>query len=147
MLYECNHPRLLMIKYSPLAGVLVILFGFIPQVVRDHGYAWPDILVCVAFPITIAILLIILFLYLYNKLRYVAIGKSKIIIRKKGQEVEYNWLDVERLTLNRFFGLYKLTIKNEDAIYFTPYGTTTWLTGDDSDMGVIINKMKSELQI
>ena len=134
-------------KYLPLMGGLLILFGFIPRVIGDRPDLWPDILLDMVFPLLIAILLLILFFKMKDKLKYVAIGKSKVIIKKNGQEIEYNWLDVETINLNRFFGLYKLKIRNEDAVYFTPYGMTTWLTGDNSDMGVIINKMKSELQI
>lgn len=126
---------------------LIILLGFIPQVIDDHPDLWPDILLGMAFPFLIAILLLALFFNMKDKLKYVAIGKSKVIIRKDGREIEHNWLDVEAINLNRFLGLYKLKIKNEDAVYFTPYGRTTWLTGDDSDMGVIIYKMKKELQI
>jgi hypothetical protein len=136
-----------MMKYLPLMGGLIILFGFVPQVISDHPDMWPNILFDMAFPLIISILLFGLFFNTRDKLKYVAIGKSKVIIKKDGQEIEYNWLDVERIKLNRFLGLYKLKIKNEDEIYFTPYGMTTWLTGDDSDMGVIINRMKRELQI
>jgi hypothetical protein len=82
-----------------------------------------------------------------DKLKYVAIGKTKLIVKKEGEEVEYSWLDVKSITLNRFWSLYKLKIKDEDEIYFTPFGMTWWLTGDNSDMGVIINKMKRELSI
>lgn len=147
MLYECNLPRLLMMKYLPLMSGLLILFGFIPKVIGDYPDSYPDILLDMAFPFLIAILLLVLFFSIKDKLKYVAIGKSKVIIKKNGQEIEYNWLDVETINLNRFYGLYKLKIKNEDVVYFTPYGMTTWLTGDNSDMGVIINKMKRELQI
>jgi len=144
MLYECNLPRLVIMKYSPLVSGLLLLFGFIPQVIGDNpDYTLLDII----FPVIIAILFLALFFNIKNKLKYVAIGKSKVIIKKNGQEIEYNWLDVEKIKLNHFFGLYELKIKNEDVVYFTPYGMTTWLTGDNSDMGVIINKMKRELQI
>ncbi len=136
-----------MLKYLPLMGGVLILFVFIPQVIGDQPHLWPVILLDMAFPFLIAILLMVLFFSMKNKLKYVLIGKSKLIIKNNGQETEYNWLDVETISLNRIFGLYKLKIKNEDAVYFTPYGMTTWLTGDNSDMGVIINKMKKELQI
>lgn len=124
-------------------GGLLMLFGFFPQVISDHPDLWLDML----FPFLFTVLLLVLFFNMKNKLKYVAIGKSKLIIKKNGQEIEYNWLDVEKINLNRFFGLYRLKVKNEDVVYFTPYGMTTWLTGDNSDMGVIINKMKKELQI
>ncbi|MDZ7646080.1 MAG: hypothetical protein U5K54_02250 [Cytophagales bacterium] len=131
-------------KYSPLVSGLLILFGFIPKVIGDNpDYTLLDMIL----PVLIAILFFALFFNIRNKLRYVAIGISKVIIKKKGHEIEYNWLDVEKISLNHFFGLYELKIKNEELVYFTPYGMTTWLTGDSSDMGVIINKMKRELQI
>jgi hypothetical protein len=36
-----------------------------------------------------------------DKLKFVAIGKTKVIIKKNGMEIEYTWLDVEEITLNR----------------------------------------------
>ncbi len=146
MLYECNYPKFLMKKYGPL------LFGlFIPimtaNLVINASVAWPESVIVVMVPLIVSIVLIYLFFKRRDKLRYVAIGKSKIIIRRDGKEMEYNWLDVESISLDRFLGLYELKMKNEEEIYFTPYGFTTWLTGDDSDMGVIINKNKRDLQL
>jgi hypothetical protein len=136
-----------MFKYGPLLVALLLLFGFIPQVIRDHPQDWPEIQLDLTLPLIISLLLLAIFLKIKNWFKYVAIGRTKIIIKKKGQEYEHTWLDVEWITLNRFLGLYELKIKNEDKIYFTPYGRVSWLTGDESDMGVIITKMKHELSI
>lgn len=147
MLYECNFPRMLALKYGPVAVAMLLLFGLIPQLVINHSGDAVDLLVGISFPAAIVIGLLILFAKALEKLKYVAIGKSKIVVKRKGKEVEYTWLDVEKISLNRFLSLYRLKLKNGDEIYFTPYGVTTWLTGDDSDMGVIIQKMKNDLQI
>jgi hypothetical protein len=147
MLYECNVPRLLIYKYGPLVFGLVILFGLIPKVLADVQDISSELLIALTFPLIISGLLIAIFFNVKDKLKYVAISKMKVIIKRHGQEIEYSWLDVERIELNRFWGLYYLKLKNEDEFYFTPYGLTTWLTGDNSEMGAIIDKMKKELQI
>ncbi|MBX2968669.1 MAG: hypothetical protein KF803_04815 [Cyclobacteriaceae bacterium] len=136
-----------MFKYGPLAFGLLILFGLIPLIISDHSEEWPAILLGLIIPFVISVLLFILFFWIKDKLKYVAIGKTKLIVKKGGEEIEYSWLDVESISLDRFWGLYELKLKNENIIYFTPYGTVWWLTGDNSDMGAIINKMKKELQL
>ncbi|MEQ8534676.1 MAG: hypothetical protein RIB86_22680 [Imperialibacter sp.] len=75
------------------------------------------------------------------------IGKSKILIADHRKEYEYTWLDVEEISLDRFFCIYKLKIKEKPHIYFSSYGAVTWLFGDVSDMGMIIEKMKRELDL
>ena len=147
MLYECNVPRLYIYKYGPLIFGLVITFGFIPKILTDAQNITSDLLIALIFPLIISGLLIAIFVYVKDKLKYVAISKMKIIVKRHNKEIEYSWLDVEIIELNRFWGLYYLKLKNEDELYFTPYGMTTWLTGDESEMGTIIDKMKKELNI
>ena len=147
MLYECNVPRMLMLKYGPAAVALLLLFGLIPRLIIQHSGDTLELLSGISFPGAIVIGLFVLFVKAFEKLKYVAIGKAKVIVKVRGKEAEYTWLDVEEISLNRFLALYRLKMKNEEVFYFTPYGSTTWLTGDDSDMGVIIQKMKNELQI
>lgn len=147
MLYECNFPRLLMFKFGPLLVALLILIGLVPQLIMQSEGSVVNMLVGLILPTSIGIALLILFAKTYHKFKYVAIGKMKVIVRKKGVEFEYHWTDVDQIDLHRFLGLYKLKIRNEEPIYFTPYGVVGWITGDDSDMGVIIQKMKNELDI
>ena len=147
MLYECNMFRLLTLKYSPLIVVLVVIVFIRELINSSRADSWPEMLPVTILLVLVGSLMFVLYFKIKDKLRYVAIGKSRLIINRNGKEIEYTWLDVESIELNRFFRLYKLKIKNEDVVYFTPYGLTTWLTGDESDMGVIINKMKNELQI
>jgi hypothetical protein len=123
------------------------MFGFIPKKLADAQNITLDLLIASIFPLIISGLLITIFAYVKDKLKYVAISKMKIIVKRHNKEIEYSWLDVEIIELNRFWGLYYLKLKNEDEFYFTPYGMTTWLTGDDSEMGTIIDKMKKELNI
>jgi hypothetical protein len=93
------------------------------------------------------IVLIILFIHFYKILRFVTLGRAEIFIRIKGKDEKFDWMDVEEISLNRFFGLYYLKIKGMDAVYFTPYGGVTWFFGDLSDMGALIDKMKRDLDI
>jgi len=143
MLYESNWFRLQSLKYTPLIAALCFLFLVYPIINSDHSNWWIDLVTTLFFSVSF----LALFLKIKDKLKFVVIGKTQIIIKDKGSEQEYNWLDVEEIKLNRFLALYKLKIKNQESIYFTPYGLTTWLAGDLSDMGVIINKMKKELSI
>jgi hypothetical protein len=143
MLYECNIPKLIILKYLPLFIAIIFLADTVVNIPTNQSNSWINSII----PVVIAVILIAIFLFVKDKLKYVAIGKIKIIIKKKGKAIEHGWLDVESITLNRFWGLYNLKIKGEAEIYFTAYGLVTWLTGDESDMGVIINKMKKELQI
>ena len=82
-----------------------------------------------------------------SKYRIVAISRGDITVDENKSEVEYPWLDVENIELNRLIGLYKLKLKGRDTIYFTPYGFVWWLAGDQSEMGQIISKKKKELDI
>lgn len=144
MLYESNWLKLQSKKYTPLVMGLFILCWIFPVLKTDH----PDWWIGLIFLVAISSVPFAIFFKMKNKLKFVLIGKTKLIIRSDGIEEEYNWLDVERITLNRFVGLYKLKMKDkEEPIYFTPYGTVLWVTGDESDMGIIINKIKKELQI
>lgn len=147
MLYECNYFRLMSLKYSPLLFAAAISLGVVPSIVREQGGAWPDSLISIVILLLISVLFILLFFLIKDKLRYVAIGKSKLIVRKNRKEFEYNWLDVEYIRLNRFLALYKVKMKSEESFYFTSYGMVTWLMGDNSDMGAIIERMKRELSL
>jgi hypothetical protein len=142
MLYECNWFKLQFLKYGPLIMGFFLLYSVI-SALFDHPDLWIGSLPVVV----MAILLIIIFFLVKDKLKFVAIGKTNLIVRTKGLEKTYNWLDVEEITLKPTLGIYKLKMKDEASIYFTAYGTVSWLTGDLSDMGVIISKMKSELDI
>jgi len=142
MLYACNFPKLIILKYSPLFIAIVLIINAISNI-ENHSDSWIFSII----PLVMVVLLITIFFRVKNKLKYVAVGKIKIIVKKNEKEIEYSWLDVESIILNRFWGLYNLKIKGEEEIYFTAYGLVTWLMGDESDMGVIINKMKKELQI
>jgi hypothetical protein len=136
-----------MVKYGPLAIGLLLVLGLIPQLIVYHSGTLAELLTGITVPAIISILFFVLFFHLKDKVKYVAIGKWKIVVRKDGKEVDHSWVDVEEISLNRFTGFYKLKLKNEAELYFPAYGTITWLTGDDSDMGVIIQKMKNELDI
>jgi hypothetical protein len=146
MLHECNVPRMVMMKYTPLFMAVSILI-LILKMIKDEINNGLGVLLEITPLLLLMILFLILFLLATQKLKYVAIGKMEVVIKEHGREVAYNWLSVERISLNRFFRLYKLKIKDQDTIYFTPYGSVTWLFGDDSEMGAIINKMKRDLKI
>lgn len=143
MLYKSNWVKLQILKYGPLALGLFSLSMIYQVLVSDI----PDPTVFLIFIILYSGACFGVFILTKEKLKFVTIGKTLVIVKFDDQAKEYNWLDVEAISLNRFFGVYKLKIKNEDIVYFTAYGIVTWLFGDLSDMGEIINKMKRELDI
>jgi hypothetical protein len=132
-----------MLKYGTLALGLFSLTGIYEVLKYNPQDAEIFLILIVLYSATF----IGIFILLKDKLKFVIIGKSAVIVKVDGKEKEYRWLDVEQINLNRFFGVYKMKIKNEDVIYFTAYGFVSWLFGDLSDMGEIINKMKRELDI
>jgi hypothetical protein len=144
MLYECNYPKLLFFKYGLVVFPLLPFLGLAAELTQDQS--WPHVFGAILIPLAFGVCLYIGTSGFRNRFKYVAIGKDKIIVKKKNGEVEYNWLDVERISLIRVWSLYELKLKGEEKFYFTAYGDTSF-TGDLSDMGVIINKMKRELGI
>src|SRR5689334_23484442 len=99
MLYECNYPKFLMVKYGPLAFGLLILFGFIPKIISDNPDAWPNILFDMMPLAVISLGMFGVFIALKDKIKFVAIGKTRLIVKEGGKDVEYNWFDVERISL------------------------------------------------
>jgi amino acid permease len=149
MLYESNRLNYYTNKYITLFIGLIIIVNTITLIVEN----FTSIELNADTIVTSIIIGIILWLCVWIHLRYrdkwkiVAIGKTKIVIDENNGETEYGWLDVEYIHLDRFLRYYTLKIKGRDEILFTPYGFVNIFTGDESDMGVIINKMKKELSI
>ena len=144
MLYESNKFNYFTLKYIPLFfGLFISLNGlylFLTSLKETDINAW-SVLTSFLFLI-VGTLGVLTYRELKDKWRIVAISKTKIIIDENKEEKEFNWQDVESISLNRFIGCYKLKIKNRDEIFFTPYGLINPFTGDQSDMGQIINKYK-----
>lgn len=143
MLYECNKPRYLFLKYGPLF-FSVLVFSNIYSIIasKDSNY-----LVGLSFVGIVSGLLLLLFIFTKNRIKFVSIGKTKLVVKQNNEQREYSWLDVESIVLDRVFGVYTLHLKNEKPIYFPTYEGTTWFFGDQSEMGAIIAKMKKELDI
>lgn len=147
MLYECNVLRMKILKYGLLLSAMIMLLIVIPYAILTVETDWYDLVLLLLILSLLDLILFVFFFKYTSKLKYVAIGRIRLIVEEDGQEIEYSWLDVEQITLYRFWKIYKLKLKEKEEIYFTPYGVVTLLTGDESDMGVIINKMKRELSI
>jgi hypothetical protein len=142
MLYECNKPRFLFLKYGPLLFSLIFSSGIF-TVITDKD---PNIPLGIFIAI-ISGLLFMLFIFTRNRVKFVSIGTTKLVVKEAHGSREYSWLDVESISLDRILGIYTLHLRNAKAIYFPPYGGATWLFGDQSEMGAIISKMKKELDI
>lgn len=88
-----------------------------------------------------------IFLRQKSKWKIVALNRLRIVVGTGKAEKEYSWSDVESISLSRMLGIYTLHIKNGEEILFSAYGQTNVFTGDTSEMGVIINKMKRDLSL
>ena len=141
-MFESNRVKYLFFKYAPLIIGLIII-SFLKEIYDKGKSNTPEILLILVF----SSLFLLIFFLLKDKYRNICIGRNKITIDENKTETEYGWLDVESINLDRFLGLYHLKLKGRETILFTSYGTVTWLTGDTSEMGQIIEKMKSELDI
>jgi hypothetical protein len=143
MLYESNWLRLQSFKYGPLFLGLSN-FTFIYSIAKEgRPNAW-FALIAVSM---ISVIFFLLFFLMKDKFKFVIIGKPKLIVKDGEHSIEYGWLDVEQIKLIHFFKLYKLKLKDEDPLYFATYGFVSLLTGDTSEMGALIEKMKKELAI
>ena len=143
MLYESNWFSLQSLKYTPLLLGLLNLTLMYSIIKEDGADFWFPLIGIVI----VSSIFFLLFLLIKDKLKFVIVGKTKLIVKEKKQVREYSWLDVEQIKLIRFLKLYKLKLKDEEAFYFTAYGVVSMWVGDLSDMGVIIEKMKKELSI
>ena len=143
MLYESNWFNLQFLKYAPLFLGLSILTLMYPIITDGEGNSWFALIVVGM----LSGIFFLIFFLIKDKLKFVIIGKTKLIVKESKQVKQYNWLDVEQIKLIRFLKLYKLKLKGEEVFYFTAYGAVSLWFGDLSDMGVIIEKMKKELSI
>lgn len=149
MLYESNRPLYFFNKYGTLLIGLIIIGESINYIIKN--FKTIELSAETIFTSIIIVLSLLLCVWIHlrykDKWKIVAIGRSKIVIDDNKGETEYGWLDVEYISLNRVPKFYTLKLKGRDEILFTPYGFVNIITGDESDMGVIINKMKRELSI
>jgi len=143
MLYDCNRGKYYSLKYSPLIIGLLLPLNIFSLIRTDNPEWWVDLILFVI----VSIICLIIFLLVKDKLKLVAISRKKIVIEIGGMEKDYEWIVVEEISLNRFWGVYKLKVPDQDAFYFTAYGFVSWLGGDMSEVGDIINKKKRELNI
>ena len=143
MLYDCNRGKYYSLKYGPLLIGLLITTNIFSLIKSDNPEWWVDLILM----IIVAAICVIIFLLVKDKLKLVAISGKKIVIEMDGMEKDYEWPVVEEINLNRFWGLYKLKVPDQDAFYFTAYGFVSWMGGDISEMGDIIVKKKRELNI
>lgn len=141
-MFESNTLNYYFFKYSPLGFGLSFIGMTIKGVFSDSV----DLFEILIFLI-IALIFLILFLSLKDKYRIVAISRGRIIVSENKSEMEYSWMDVESIRLIHFIGIYILKLKRREVIYFTPYGFTSLLFGDSSEMGQIISKKKKDLGI
>jgi hypothetical protein len=92
--------------------------------------------------ITLGLIFVSLFFLLSSKMRQVAIGKNKIIIRGR-RELKVDWPEVKSIRNIPFFNVYSLKIKgHKDQIFFLPEESTTPLFGIFSSPD--IKKIKSK---
>ncbi|MEQ8811259.1 MAG: hypothetical protein RIE59_19465 [Imperialibacter sp.] len=143
MMYESNKIKTGFLQFFPMLIGLSILIQTLRSVIPDFSLSITQL--CLG--LFSSVLFITITLVIWRKFKIVCIGKSKILIADHRKEYEYTWLDVEEISLDRFFGIYKLKIREKPHIYFSSYGAVTWLFGDVSDMGMIIEKMKRELDL
>lgn len=141
-MFESNRVHYLFIKYTPLVIGLIILSMLI-----DLDYSGEQLIPKLIIIFVFSGTLITTFLFLKGNYKIVCISRNRILVEENKEDVEYNWLDVEFIHLDRFLRIYSLKLKEQKVFYFTPYGWTSWLDGDTSEMGQIINKMKAELDI
>ena len=78
---------------------------------------------------TMGLIFVSLFLLISDKIRQVAIGKHKIVIRGR-TEKRVDWPEVKSIKNIPYFNIYRLKIKgNKEQIYFFPNETTEPLFG------------------
>jgi len=148
MLYESNRLNYFQHKYRYLA-IGLLLFAYL---VYSFFMLQPVELTVSFFVVDVlAFISLISCIYYFKKSRskwkIVALNRMRVVVGEGKWEKEYTWLDVKSISLNRFLGVYKLKLKNGEEIFFTAYGRTYLLTGDSSEMGVIIDKMKRDLSL
>src|SRR5688572_12994772 len=146
MYYEANPLQFYVKKYSLLAISIALGAGCFPLYEKAG-----DIFAAIALALT-GVLVFLVFILFKDRLKRIAISRTKILIIEANRETEYEWTDVEYIRLSRFMSLYKIKFKCfSSSFYFLPYGTILSfggiLTEDLSEMGVIIRKMKNELEL
>jgi hypothetical protein len=148
MLYECNKLNHFIHKYFPLAvsGLLFVL-TIRPFLVSDRVEPSVQFLLMTLIPLIFSGSALYVFFRQRPKWKIVALNRVRIVVGTGKAEKEYSWLDVESISLSRILGIYTLYIKNGEEILFAAYGQTNLFTGDTSEMGVIINKMKRDLSL
>lgn len=145
-------------KYLPgTIGVFLILMmivlNLVPEFTTFHGEPGPpDIWLSLIFILVGVLLILIPFIYIH-RLVIVEINYQKIKIKKDGEILEVNWLDVEEVSMvpSVIPPLYKLRLKKYgDYFLFNTthqgiqFMTFTW---DWSEMGELIKRKKKELDV
>src|SRR5687767_5083033 len=102
MLYESNWFNLQFLKYGPLFLGLSNLTLIYPIIKKGEANSWFALIAVVM----VSGIFLLLFLLIKDKLRFVVIGKTKLIVKDGKQTKEYSWLDVEQIKLIRFLRLY-----------------------------------------
>lgn len=146
MYYEANPLQFYSTKYSLLVISVALVSGGYP-LYESTGDIFDGMALALA-----GILTFLLFILFKDKLKRVAISRTKILIIEAGRETEYHWTDVEYIRISGFMSLYKIKLTRfPAACYFLPYGKILSIAGifteDLSEMGVIIRKMKNELDL
>lgn len=146
MLYESNKLNYLSNKYLPLV-VGSFLFGsaVYPLVAQEQPFS--DYFQISLIALLFSIGAFYVFYRQRPKWKIVALNRMRIVVGTGKAEKEYSWLEVDSISLSRLMSIYTLHMKNGDEILFTAYGRTNLFTGDTSEMGDIINKMKRDLNL
>lgn len=97
-------------------------------------------------------ILIFIFSVITDRMKRVAVGKNKIIIREGDKNVRFDWPEIKSLEIIPFLNLYKLKVKGKKkSIYFFPSQNIDpafgLLSKDTSRMGNILQKKKKEFGI
>jgi|ADGO01.1.fsa_nt_gi hypothetical protein len=78
---------------------------------------------------TLGLVFFFLFLFINDKIKRVAVGKNKIVVRDGQQNLRFEWDEVKSLRIVPFFNLYKMKIKGKrNSIYFFPAKNSTRLS-------------------
>ena len=78
---------------------------------------------------TMGLIFVSIFLLISDKIKRVAIGKNKIVIRGRNEQ-HIDWPEVKSIKSVPYFNIYRLKIKgNKEQIYFFPNETTAPLFG------------------
>lgn len=146
MYYEANPLEFYSTKYSLLVISAALIAGGYP-LYKKTGDIFDGIALVLA-----GILVFLLFILVKDRLKRVAISRAKILIIERNRETEYHWTDVEYIRMSGLMSLYKIKLTCfPEAFYFLPYGKILSIGGifaeDLSEMGVIIRKMKNELDL